>query len=269
MMATRKTIGGSPGLASTGDRGLAVKCGAVSPKPSPVHSFAVWQAGTQHPATFNQEPSTKHQAPRTAFTLIELLVVTAILAVVIGVIGGALAGGLRVWQTSRDYNSFEMGTRVELAILERDVMNTFSFYACPLKGTRSQISMPGSLQDTGAEAVPGVNRPGTIKYLLGRDGTTLLRKAWAFPEDEPPDSEAEAMIKNVQRMDIEYLSGRQGASGQGRPPAGTWMSEWNNPTNLPGALHFRMLFPAEDNETRILERIFVLPCAQGGQGEKK
>lgn len=161
---------------------------------------------------------------RRGFTLLEVLVVVAILGIVIAAIGACLAAGMRVWDSAHKYAESEPQVAVALAILERDVINTFPFYSGSFSGTADSVTMP-ALMRSGNEGEVDVRRIGTVRYSWVRDRGEVMRKAWVYPLPEPSDSVGEVLARSVQRVRFRY-----GAAGE---PDGTWRESWTDSSNAP------------------------------------
>ena len=82
---------------------------------------------------------------RAGFTLIEMLVVSLILAAVIGVVVACFAAGVKVWEASLRFGAGEAEMAVELAIVEKDLMNATVFYALEFTGERQAMNAGGPI----------------------------------------------------------------------------------------------------------------------------
>jgi prepilin-type N-terminal cleavage/methylation domain-containing protein len=132
-----------------------------------------------------------------AFTLIELLVVTAILAVVVGVIGACLAGGIRVWETAREFATLEKEALVGLSLMEKDLMNRLPIHAIGFEGKETSLSLPAMLTAGGAPQI------GAVEYTLNPGNGVLMRRErdyrGAYVREEP-------WVVNVAAMKLAYFN---------------------------------------------------------------
>jgi len=131
-----------------------------------------------------------------AFTLIELLIVTAILAVVIGVIGACLAGGIRVWDSAQTFNTLERDAFVGLTLMEKDLMNALPIYAIGFDCQASSLKFPALLESDEVLEV------GTVEYSLDESVRALKRREEAYPQGE---EQAERLVENVEIMELAYF----------------------------------------------------------------
>ena len=185
------------------------------------------------------------------FTLIELLLVTAIIGVVAAAIVACVAGGIRVWENARNFNRVEAEAFVGLAIMEKDLRNTFPFHGIPFKGDEGSFSFPGLVSTE-----EGEERIGTIGYRIGRDGTVLLRKAWPYAAPEPADDRAEPVL-----VGLAVFGGNYYRPGKEPGAAGFWQSGWSDVSNMPARVRITFAADSEGKETGF-ERIVLLPASQ-------
>jgi prepilin-type N-terminal cleavage/methylation domain-containing protein len=223
-----------------------------------------WRGGRRRrpgwvPSAFSFHPS----ALSSAFSLIELLIVTAILGVVIGVLGACIAGGLRVWDTARAFQNAEAGAVLGLEVLERDLMNAVPLYAVPFNGNAAGIEMAGPMADA-----EGRTRLGTIRYRYDRSAGRLLRAAWAFPGEPPDENRGEALLTRLRGLDWEFCVVRE-RSDETDPtddesaPAER-IADWSGEaTNLPAAVRVRLTLDQDEPPLR-LERTIVRAVGGGG-----
>lgn len=166
---------------------------------------------------------------RLGFTLLEVMVVAAILGIVIAAVGACLAAGMRVWDSARRYTSGEPQLALACAMLERDVLNAFQFYAISFSGTVDSVRMPALLRtedpasaDSGASQV---RRVGTVRYFWARERNAILRKAWVYPKPEPADGSGEVVATAVSRLQFKFAG--PGSGGE------TWRDTWSDVSNMP------------------------------------
>jgi len=182
------------------------------------------------------------------FTLIEVLVVAVILGITISVIAACLAGGVRAWDAARGFNRLEAEALAGMAAIEKDLRNTFEFYAAPFSGEPSAMSFPGLVPLEGSSAL----HIGSIRYVWDATRRALLRTARPFPDSEGLDG-SEALISNIDALSLEY-----GSSGPSRDQT-LWISET---TNLPTAVRLR-LWLSDTRDTVTLERTVVIKAGRG------
>jgi prepilin-type N-terminal cleavage/methylation domain-containing protein len=182
-------------------------------------------------------------AQNPGFTLIELMVALSILAVAIGVIGACVAAGLRVWDRVRDTTSLTSSVFTGIEILERDLRNTAGFDGIPFSGEMERVVI-ASLTRPASGSVDGP-RLTTVRYRYDRPRGMLLRKAWIFPDPEPPDETEEGILEHLSRVEFSYA----GAPAQAREFSLT-------ATNIP--LQVRVNLEFERPAVR-LERVVLIP----------
>jgi prepilin-type N-terminal cleavage/methylation domain-containing protein len=171
---------------------------------------------------------------RRGFTLLELMIVAAILGVVIAAIGACLAAGMRVWDATRKYGRGEPQFVLACAMMEKDIVNAFPFFAVSFSGTVDSVSMPALLRGGEPAAVamlqPEPARIGTVRYLWLRDREAVGRKAWVYPSPEPPDAASEVVAPLVTSLRFRYM-----AAGDA---AGVWRDTWTDQSNMPYCVQF-------------------------------
>ena len=141
-------------------------------------------------------------APRRSFSLIELLVVTGIVAVLLVAIFSILSGGIRVWERVRAFNQPSVESVLGLESLEKDLHNSFAFYAIRFEGQADRVQFPGLVETR--DGATQRRQIGTIKYYYDSQGKSLNRIAWAFPLAEPGSGAAEKMISSLDKAAFSY-----------------------------------------------------------------
>jgi prepilin-type N-terminal cleavage/methylation domain-containing protein len=185
------------------------------------------------------------RARRRAFTLIELLLVTALLGLVVGVIGASLAAGMRAWEAARTFGSAEGEALMALRILHKDLANTFAFYGIPFEGSARRLAFPTILAAEG----DGAPQLGTVRYIYAGGSRPALRRcAWAFPGEEPSAAAGETLARAAGAFMCSYR-----ASG----PAATWQEAWSSRTNLPCAVRAEIV-PESGGRAAPLTEITIL-----------
>jgi prepilin-type N-terminal cleavage/methylation domain-containing protein len=214
---------------------------------------------------------------RRGFTLIEILLVTAILAVLIAVLGACIGGGLRVWDSARVVGKVEGQALLGLRLLERDLMNAQVFDGIQFAGRSRDVSFAALIRSETAPGAAGAGgtlspaarndsladwRLGTVTYVFDGTAHAMLRSGAAygvaFP-GRPPE-------KVVQYLhDIRFEYGTPGLAGNG---GGQWQSEWSARTNLPDCVRAHLTFVEGDAPPVTISRTIVLPGAArlGGDG---
>ena len=190
---------------------------------------------------------------RRAFTLIEMLVVTAVMGLVIACVGACLAGGIRVWESTRTFNRVESEVYYALHVMERDLHNTFAFHGVPFSGGSGAATFPAWYLAPEAEAV---RRIGAVQYTFDPYAGVLLRGHWAFP-DSPNALSGEPLIQGVRRFGLRY---RGGAPGR----LGGWQEQWSDPTNHPHAVEVSIAMEGRD-DTEPYEKTIVMPVDWGSR----
>ena len=191
-----------------------------------------------------------------AFTLIELLVVTAILGVLVAVIGACLSSGIRVWEVAATFNKDEADAIFGLHLVKRDLANSIRF--APIGFTGTETGMEFSSLVTGA---PGMDDDatgvGTVKYVFDPARAALLRMAWPYPEEEPLTHAAagvEALLTDVEDASFWY-----GVLSTGDMETVFWTDET---TNFPERVRLRISLAGRADPVEF-ERLVVLPL--GGE----
>jgi prepilin-type N-terminal cleavage/methylation domain-containing protein len=184
------------------------------------------------------------------FTLLELLVAAAIVAVLVVAIVSAFAGGIRVWEEAQARSRDQVAVSMALEIFQRDVRNGLHLRAVPLTGDANGMQWPALVQ-VGGTGTPV--RLGTIRYGLDRNRRAFVRKVWAYPDREPGEREAEALIPSVEETEFSYYDG-----GGGQVQANDWVPAWTGGTNWPGGVRIvlRIRNGEEQHEVR---RTIMLP----------
>ena len=131
------------------------------------------------------------------FTLIELLIVTALLAVVIAVVGACLGGGIRVWDAARTFGRSEQDGLIAMETLCKDLRNAFPLQAIGFAGTPNTVAFPG--------VITTINREDGFRQELGRvryriNGEALVRETEVYPEGA---KDSEGMVGNV--VDLQFV----------------------------------------------------------------
>lgn len=200
-----------------------------------------------------------------AFTLIELLVVTSIIAVVAGVIGACLAGGIRAWDAARDFTVVEADALIDIEIMQRDLMNAVRFRGIGFRGSKTRMSFPALLDgeeldasmasDEGDSPVP---RIGTISYVFDSEKSMLLKKTWIYPLEESAAGNGRKMISNLRDVNLQFYQSAMEGEDQG-----VWVPSWDNTTNHPVRVKIGLIF-ADGLQPKIITRTIILPMGGGG-----
>jgi general secretion pathway protein J len=194
------------------------------------------------------------------FTLLELLIVIAILAVVTGVIAGALAGGLRVWEAARDFNREATEAMMGLELVEQDLVNSYVFFDIPFEGAASEMAFPALLEQAverdGDDPRPRVI--GSVRYAVDAAANGLVRRAWAYPDEQPRTGELVA--RGVTSMRVEY---RGASSEQG---GDTWRSTWDATNALPVGVRIQLVVADEEAVRARVTRTIAMPLTPRKKG---
>ena len=199
-----------------------------------------------------------------AFTLVEMLVVTAILAVLIGVIGACLSGGVRVWDTVRTHGQAEAQLSIALRILERDLANATPFCDVGMRGSASELSFVGLLRENVGPTASGGGREevatAEVAYVLAlvqyrydpsRAALLRIRQPYRAGSAAAVDSRAETLLTGVQGLAFRY----EQVDPDGKRST---QSEWNNLTNFPAMVHVDLATKSEGS-ARHTVRLFRIP----------
>jgi prepilin-type N-terminal cleavage/methylation domain-containing protein len=197
-----------------------------------------------------------------AFTFIELLIVTVILGIVTAVLVACVAGGIRVWESARRFDTVENEAMLGLASVQKDVMNAFAFYAAPFRGGPRQMRF-ASLVETPAESGETETRIATVDYSMDVGAGRLTRLARVFPEEEAVTRHGESIVENLDDARLWYAA----ASDNRKAPGAAWADVWEDPTNLPQRVRVDLTFE-DGGQQRMFSRTFIIPVAgveSGGQ----
>ena len=189
---------------------------------------------------------------RGGFTLIELLISAMIFAVVLSVISACVFAGIRVWDYARKCGGVEGDALMKLEIVQRDVANTFRFYAVPFAGTVNDMSFAGLVETTGDVSQPA--RIGTVHYYFDTQRKGLFRKVWAFPGSEPTDVQPEKLLAGLSDFKISYYAPPSDRGGD------VWQEGWNDETNIPGAVTVELTFEGEAPPLK-MKRTILIPAS--------
>jgi len=184
-----------------------------------------------------------------------LLVVTLILAGVATAIGACVAAGVRVLDSARGFSRLEARAQLGLALLERDVKNSFPFYAIAFEGDGTALAFPGLVESSDGHAAG--RRIGTLSYEWDRGRRAFVRRRWRFPPAERPyEVHGEDVIADVSGLRLSYMS-RPGGSGEGE-----WASTWQSVSNHPVSVRVELDL---DNGRRSLTMSRVIRPRGGGR----
>lgn len=186
---------------------------------------------------------------RGGFTLIELVVVLAILGVLTASIAACIAGGIRVWDSARTFDSVESDAVLVFRRFEKDVRNAFLFYEIPFKGAGEAVSFPGLIEPA-SERQALVSRIGTVQYSFDRDTGVLSRKKWTFPQT---DAREDPLLDGIHAVAFSYYHRLDGPQG-----SGTWQDIWDSETNFPERVRIRLTLGGGE-DVAVIERSIFLP----------
>ena len=174
------------------------------------------------------------------------------MALVIGVIGACLAGGMRVWDSAREFNRAEAGAVVALQVIERDLHNTFPFHAVPFRGDVDGMAFPGLLPRETDAGEPDFGL-GTVTYSYNRNDRSLLRRTTDLPAAASDGEPAEELLDGLTELRLRYYEPpvEKGATGK-------WVDTWANPTNFPSRVRLDLTF-GEQADRFTLTRTVLIP----------
>lgn len=196
-----------------------------------------------------------------AFTLIELLVVVCILAVVTGSIAACLAGGIRIWETARNFDAVTANAMVGLRIMEKDLVNAFRFHGIDFNGKEKEVSFPGLVMTrTPDEQNLDVQRIGTVRYFFNREGKNLTREDRPYPGGTS-GGRSEKIVLNLRDLNLAYYhlpeKGKPVRGGYIKAPesGGVWQ---DFATNFPDIVRIELFLETGADVVKI-ERTVILP----------
>lgn len=172
------------------------------------------------------------------FTLIELLIVVSIMAVIIGVIGACLSGGIRVWDSARAFNDLESDAAIAMDIMGKDIRNSLSVYRIGFKGNRDSISFPAYIDTDKGRSV------GSVKYELDKYTHILSRieKTW-----RDVDLSEERLLNNVKALDFTYYI----------VSTSVWQSAGESITNFPDKIDISLLLSKGEREVSVTRHVLM------------
>lgn len=197
------------------------------------------------------------ESEKQSFTLIEALIVTAIMAVVASAIGACLAGGLKAWDSTRDFMEVETDALMDLERFRSDLVNSTHFHDIEFTGEKTSVSFPLlTVPGSGNDRDPEIRRTGTVKYFFDDGNKALYRKQWFYPDPEPGDARpGDLLVSRLEDVTMEYFR------KPGEETDGAWLQSWENATNFPGRVKLTLDFLPGTRPGRIV-RTVVLPCVQ-------
>jgi len=193
----------------------------------------------------NFQYSVPHGQRPAGFTLIELIVVTAILGVVIGVIGACLAGGIRVWDSARTFNTLERDALIGLAMMEKDLMNELPIHAIAFEGAPDSVKLPALLRTAEGMAV------GSVEYSFDEHDRTLVRRERSC---EGADLRTERLMENLKNIALTYFSLQKGDDKNAKV---TWKEMDAPVTNFPGKVVVALLLSDADRKFEITRTVIL------------
>lgn len=185
------------------------------------------------------------------FTLVELLVVTLILGVVTAAIGACIAGGIRAWESVRNFNALELNVLPALEIFEKELRNSIEFFGIDFEGADQELKFAEIIR--GSDAGSRLPRIGTVRYFFNATHGTVLRKAWAYPEDEP--DKAEVMMSRISGMDLDYFYVMETPAGN----VGEWDDFRERGTNLVHGVKIHLEYRGPGGQTHEISRVITMP----------
>jgi prepilin-type N-terminal cleavage/methylation domain-containing protein len=185
---------------------------------------------------------------RRGFTLLELLVAVALTAVMITVVAGAFAAGLRVWQRASQMDGPYQDAVLALELIQKDVRNTVPFRLVPFRGGASLIEMPALV----AVPLPGgaQEQPGSIRYEFSAATRRLERITRTFSIPDGEKESREVILDKVEQVRFAYAD--RGPDGKA---ALSWSDTWSPGTNSPAAVKVTLRAPPSVD----FERMIVQP----------
>ncbi len=132
------------------------------------------------------------------FTLVELLVVTAILGLAMAAIGACLSGGIRVWDTARQFGRIESDVYLAMDRMSHDLRNSFPYYRIPFNGDGYEAAFPGLVA---AEANAEPSLPGRITYWHEPATEQIMRSEFLADGDRVSD---EILATGVKELKFRY-----------------------------------------------------------------
>lgn len=160
---------------------------------------------------------------RKSFTLIEVLIVVAIIALVVGVVGGTLAAGIRALNTAQYFQSAECMALTGLEKMEKEINSAVFSSEVRFDGRHDRLTfrLP-SCND---------NYAMTARYFFDSANKSIFRNEWRMPLADYPDKAGELIAEGVISCIFSY-----GKCSGGTGNEIIWFNEWNNETNVPDAV---------------------------------
>ncbi len=185
---------------------------------------------------------------RRGFTMLELLVAVALTAVMITVVAGAFAAGLRVWQRASQQGGTYQDAVMALEWIQKDICNTVPFRLVPFRGSDSRVEIPSIVAVSRPEGRQ--DQPGSIRYEFSAATRRLERVTRTFSIPEGEKEVREVILGKVESIRFSYAD--RGPDGKG--PL-SWAGIWPPGTNTPIAINLHLHSPPSVD----FERIMVMP----------
>ena len=192
--------------------------------------------------SIHEDKKVCRRGTRYGFTLIELLIVVSIMAVVIGVIGACLSGGIRVWDSARVFNDLESNAFIAMDIMEKDIKNSLSIYRIGFEGEESSLSFPAYITTDKGRSI------GSVKYELDEFKHVLSRVEESWQGRELRE---ERLLANVNALNFTYY----------QVSTSVWQSVGSTITNFPDKVEITVRLKSGEREVTV-ERQVLLPIQE-------
>ena len=175
-------------------------------------------------------------------TLIEVLIVVSIIGLAVCAVASAIAAGILVWDQAKNFDAERMAALDLFEYLERDLRNSFPFYAIEFSGVQDEITFPGMVMPLVPDDDTPTYRLGEISYRFDEPERTIYRRTRTYP-CESAESAWETFVTDVAAMEISYL---EDADDTGNAPA--WRDTWSDGEGpLPAAVKVELVLGQTDH----------------------
>ena len=146
----------------------------------------------------------------------------------------------------------ESSAALGFEIIEKDLVNTFPFYAVAFEGDARDVVFPGIVETV--EDGELRESLGRISYSFDREKGLLLRAAWAFPGERSREHRPDTIVEDLEEIVWGYADIDDGVA---------WMPTWSDVTNHPDVVRVELVFRAPRGRDRQrFSRMVVLPRAR-------
>ena len=178
--------------------------------------------------------------------MVELLIAATLGVLVIAAVVAAFAGGMRVWERTREGTAPALEAALATAWLQRDLHNSTATRSGTFEGETTSMHIPVLVTITGA---PGALILQEVDYEAPMGHGTLERSVGTLPGSGEPAA-GEALVTGLESVRFSYRSGIEGE----------WLTAWTGRTNRPSAVSVVFRF-TQDRGGLEIRRNMLIPGA--------